>query len=246
MPAADLTRFFNERYAEVNEYLGLLGNIERAARGGTPRLQQTGEPITPVQQKILRSSLYLQLYNLVEATVDRCLGAITAAAMEARRLPQELSRELRREWVRNVAHTHSDLPADKRLEKALELCDQLLQQLAITEWRIKPVGGGNWDDSQIEKMCRKVGCRLSIADDVRAAAKRHVRDKMSAFQLVKDRRNALAHGSLSFVDCSDGVAFSELEATAKAVGDYLAQAVECFAHFVSSEIERTNGGEIAS
>jgi hypothetical protein len=232
-----LTTFFDERYAEIDAYLSFLRNIELAARDGAPRFRGTDEQITPDQKKILSSSFYLQLYNLVEATVLRCLEAVADAVEVAQRRPDELSLELRTEWVRSIARTHgNDLGPERRLKAALKLCDQLLGQLPITNFKIEPGGGGNWDDLSIERICERVGCGLTFSADVKQAAKRRIRDDMGALQLVKDRRNGLAHGSLSFVDCSDGVTVGELEAVTTAVGDYLREAVGCFVTFIRAEI----------
>lgn len=236
MATIELVPFFEERYAEIEAYLSFLQNVEEAAREGTPRLRGTDAPITTEQKKILNSSFYLQLYNLVEATVLRCLEAVVAAIEEAERRPSELSIGLRTEWVRSIARTHSDLGPDKRLQAALDLCEQLLQQMPIKDFKIEPGGGGNWDDSSIEKLCERVGCGLVISPDVVRAAKRHVRDDLGALKLVKNRRNGLAHGSLSFVDCSDGVTVAELKGLAAAVGDYLREAVGCFVSFIKFEI----------
>ena len=63
--------------------------------------------------------------------------------------------------------------------------------------------------------------------------------KMGPLKLVKDRRNGLAHGSLSFVDCSDGVTVSELKQVATSVGDYLRESVQCFTNFIEMEIVNT-------
>lgn len=234
----DLASFFEERYAEIDAYLSFLQNVEEAAREGTPRLRGTQAPITTEQKKILNSSLYLQLYNLVEATVLRCLDAVVAAVKEGERRASELSTSLRTEWVRSVARTHSDLVPDKRLKAALDLCEQLLQQMPVKEFNIEPGGGGNWDDSSIEKICERVGCSLTISPNAVQAAKRHIRDNMGALKLVKDRRNGLAHGSLSFVDCSDGVTVMELRGLTTAVGDYLREAVGCFVRFIEVEITK--------
>ena len=236
MATTDLFSFFNERYAEIEAYLSFLQNVDDAAREGTPRLRRTDAPITAEQKKILNSSLYLQLYNLVEATVLRCLEAVVVAVEEAERRPNELSIDLRKEWVRSIARTHSDLGPDKRLEAALDLCEKLLQQMPVKGFTIESGGGGNWDDSSIEKVCGRVGCVLTFSPNVSQAAKRHIRDDMGALKLVKDRRNGLAHGALSFVDCSDGVTVVELKKLATAGGDYLKEAVECFVKFIQFEI----------
>ncbi|WP_022899147.1 MAE_28990/MAE_18760 family HEPN-like nuclease [Humibacter albus] len=239
MATIDLAPFFEERYAEIEAYLSFLQNVEDAAREGTPRLRGTDAPITTEQKKILNSSLYLQLYNLVEATVLRCLDAVVAAVEETERRPSELSIGLRTEWVRSIARTHGDLGPDKRLQAALDLCEQLLRQMPVKGFKIEPGGGGNWDDSSIEKICERVGCGLTLSPNVVQAAKRHIRDDMGALKLVKDRRNGLAHGSLSFVDCSDGVTVAELKGLATAVGDYLREAVGCFVSFIQVEITKS-------
>lgn len=229
--------FFEERYAEINAYLDFLQNLEVAAQTGAPRFQGSNARITTDQKKILNSSFYLQLYNLVEATVLRCLEGVVTAIETAQRLPSELSIGLRSEWVRSVARTHSELSPNKRLEAAIELCDQLLSQMPVQRFSIDAGGGGNWDDEAIYKICNRIGLDLKLSALVTSAAKSPVRDNMGALRLVKDRRNGLAHGSLSFVDCSDGVTVGELRKVALAVGEYLREAVALFEAFIKTEIK---------
>jgi MAE_28990/MAE_18760-like HEPN len=234
--ATELVLFFEERRAEIESYMLLLQNIEDAAHSGPPRLKSTDAMITPEQMKILNSSLYLQLYNLVEATVSRCLDAIVDTLSLEGCKPNDLNPSLRREWVRAVARTHGDLNPGNRLQAAIDLCDHVLNQLPVATFKIEVGGGGNWDDSAIENICDRVGCTLVMNRAVTVAAKKHVRDEMGALKLVKNRRNSLAHGSLSFVDCSDGVSVTELQDVADSVTEYLRAAVGSFENFISSEI----------
>lgn len=244
MTSRELVAFFDERHSEITSYIEFLQNVEDATRYGAPRLKGTDASITASQKKILNSGLYLQLYNLVEATVSRCLDAVSAALTEECRVPNDLNPDLRREWVRAVARTHGDLNPGNRLDAALELCEHVLNQLPISNFAIETGGGGNWDDAAIEKICKRVGCDLSISNRVSTAAKRHVRDEMGALKLVKNRRNSLAHGSLSFVDCSDGVTVNELRELSSAVGEYLREAVDSFVSFIEKDIR--NGGRTTS
>src|SRR5437762_8944464 len=113
---------FEERFGEINSYLEFLEEIEAAARSGPPRIGASGPLITTHQQRILYSSVFLQLYNLVEATVVKCLDAVTSAALiDGTWNPGDLITELRREWVRVTARTHVDLNYEHRLESALVL-----------------------------------------------------------------------------------------------------------------------------
>lgn len=240
---ADLLEFFEERCAEINAYLAFLQNVEDAAREGAPRFRRTDVPITTQQKKILNSSLYLQLYNLVEATISRCLKAVENAIDTAGRQPSELSMELRSEWLRSIARTHTTLGPDKRLQVAIELCDRLIAQLPVAGFSIEAGGGGNWDDAAIERLCKRVGCNLNLSKDVQEGAKRIVRDDMGALKLVKDRRNGLAHGSLSFVECSDGVTVHELKSLVLAVQRYLSEAVDSFIAFIAQQIFNESLGQ---
>lgn len=235
MIAIELSRFFDERFGEVEEYLDLLEAIEQAAQSGPPRIQGSTSTISASQQKILYSSVYLQLYNLVEATVSRCIDAVTeAAAAESKWCPDDLNEALRKEWVRSTARTHVELTPDNRLKTAIAMCEHLIERLPMNEFRIEIGGGGNWDDEAIEKMSRRVGCNLSISRSTRSAVKRSVRDDLGPLKLVKTLRNGLAHGSISFTECADGVTVSELKRIAETVGSYLREAINCFSSYVDS------------
>ena len=142
MTTADLLPFFEERFGEVGEYLDFLEQLQVVTADGPPRIAGSNYRITTSQQRILYSSVYLQLYNLVEATVARCIRAVTEATASAGQwLPHQLNEELQREWVRAVARTHTDMTPDKRLKFALELSDHITRQLPIATFEIDAGGG---------------------------------------------------------------------------------------------------------
>ncbi|TKK84331.1 hypothetical protein FDA94_29765 [Herbidospora galbida] len=235
MTTGGLLPFFNERFEEIETYIDLLGEIELSAQSGVPRINGSSHPITASQQKILYSSVYLQLYNLVEATVSRCIDALSLAAQDGSQWrPEHLNVELQREWVRSVARTHVELSPENRLKQVVEMCDLLINQLPIASFEIEVGGGGNWDDEAIDKIGKRIGCQIAISAKVRAKVKRPLRDDLGALKLVKQRRNSLAHGSISFVDCADGIGVSELRITSNAVGSYLREVIECFVSHIQS------------
>jgi hypothetical protein len=234
MSASDLLPFFQERYSEVEEYLDLLGEVEKAAQSGRPKLEGSTHGITTSQQRILYSSVYLQLYNLVEATISRCVAAISDAATDgAAWQPMHLNEKLQQEWVRSIARTNVPLTPEKRLKSAMDMCNHLIDQLPIVDLEFEVGGGGNWDDDAIEKVSTRLGCNLQITRPTKAAVKRPLRDEYGPLKLVKLRRNDLAHGSISFVDCADGVAVAELRRTAEVVGAYLQEVIDCFVKYVN-------------
>jgi len=226
---------FQERLAEVETYLEFLSALELRAQHGPPRLEGAEHPISAQQQRILYSSVYLQLYNLVESTMSRCIEAVTEAAKEnSRWMPSDLSQSLRREWVRVMARTHKELNPDHRLESALLLCDHLVAALPVAEFAIDIGGGGNWDDQAIEAISRRLGFKLVVSEPVYSAVKRRFQDDLGPLALVKQLRNRLAHGSISFAQCAEDVTVARLVDLKEKTVDYLREVVGCFNAYLDS------------
>lgn len=235
-----LTTFFEDRLAEVDAHLELLQTMELSAQSGVPRFEGVAAPISVTQQKILYSTLYLQLYNLVEATMSRCLEAVANAAsgVDGGRawLPGELIPELRREWVRSIARTHVDMNFDKRLGAALELVDFFVNSLPVAPFEIQKGGGGNWDDAAIESITRRLGFRINLNRNVMRRVKEKVRNDLGPISLVKWLRNNLAHGEMSFVDCAGEADVRSLKETRDVTADYMRGVLDSFIRYIR-EIE---------
>lgn len=229
----DLSDRFEERLNEITAYLDLIEGIERLVRSGVPRLGEDGPTITTQQQRILNSGVYLQLYNLVEATVTNCLDAVSKVAMrQTTWSPGDLTQELRKEWVRHLARTHVSMGPDKRLEEAIALCDHLIAALPVPEFDIEKGGGGNWDDAAIVKVATRIGFDLRVSRRAEQGVKRKVRNDLGAMALIVSLRNGLAHGRLSFVECGQDDSVAELRALTESVATYLREVVAAFSDFI--------------
>lgn len=230
-----LTGGFEERLQEIETYLELLENLEKQVQQGPPRMGSAGPVITVQQQKILYSSVFLQLYNLVESTVTRCLDAVSAAAADnGRWRPGDLAVELRRDWVRVTARTHDDLHPEKRLDDAVALCEHLVQMLPVEDWGITRGAGGSWDDNGIEALGRRLGLGLSISAPVRTRIKRHFRNEQGTLVYIKTFRNRLAHGNLSFAEGGEGLTVADLRELKEGTAQYLREVVLRFGAYVDS------------
>jgi hypothetical protein len=231
---AALRTAFDDRLGEITAYLEFLESVEEAVRSGTPRLGAAGPIITTHQQRILYSSVYLQLYNLVEATITRCLDGVCAAAIDgAKWKPGDLSKEMRREWVRFTARTHVPLTDENRLKHAIDLVELLVRALPVATLKVER-SGGSWDDQQIEDITSRIGLQLQISQPVYQNVKRKIRDDKGALGLVAALRNNLAHGSLSFAECGEGVVAAELRDLVEKTARYLGEVVDSFESWVAS------------
>jgi hypothetical protein len=215
--------------------LEFLSTIESQAQRGPPRLEGAEHPITAQQQRILYSCVFLQLYNLVEATMSRCIEAVAEAAVAGGLWkPGDLSDSLRREWVRATARTHEDLNPGNRLESALRLCDHLVASLPVAAFDIDKGRGGNWDDEAIEIISERLGFQLAVSAPVYSAVKRPFRDELGPLRLVKQLRNRLAHGSISFAQCAEDVTVPRLVELKDKTVDYLREVVARFTQYLES------------
>ncbi len=227
------TAAFDERVSEIESYIDLLESIERAAQAGPPAID--GNVVTTRQQRMLYAAVYLQLYNLVEATASWCVAAVAdATANSGTWTVGQLEQPIRKEWIRTTARTHIALNTENRLQTSVEFCDLLLQGGFITGWDIEKGSGGNWDIAAIEDICERIGCDLQISAAVSTAAKRHFRDDKNSLLFIKDLRNRLAHGSISFEQSGENVTVSDLTDLKTRTVNYLREVMQSFAAYLTA------------
>lgn len=225
---------FSERLSEIDSYLDLIAAFEDQVRTGPPRVGADGPVISALQQRILYSSVYLQLYNLIEATVTRCIeGVCDAITNDDRWNPSDLTMNFRREWVRYIARTHTDLNYENRLQSSLNMCDHLVQALPVGKLEIEKAGG-NWDDEEIFRVAERLGVSLHISAESSAAVKRPFRNDKGALSLIVKLRNDLAHGNISFGECGAGITVGELRDLKDRTAVYMTEVVAEFKSFIES------------
>lgn len=233
-----LIAFFDERLAEVDAHLEFLEVMETSAQGGAPRFERASSNISGKQQKILYSTVYLQLYNLVEATMSRCIESVATAASGGDGgkswLPTDLIPELRKEWVRSVAKTHTDLNFENRLISTMALVDLLVNSLPVAPFDIQKGGGGNWDDKSIEAMSRRLGFRLKLNSALMTRVKGKVRNDLGPIGLVKSLRNELAHGEISFVECAGETDVRALRDIRDITSEYMRGVMNAFIKYIEN------------
>ncbi len=228
---------FNERVSDIESYFELVKNIEIAISQSSATFNVNGGlyNITPDQQKIMYSGIYLHLYNLVEATMNMLIDALERNAQAA--LGGDvalLSESLRSLYVKSVTQPHDDaLSYEAKLARSLSLFKQVLQiEPAIIKFPAG--GGGNWDYAEIRKFSDSVGVRIVLPRNLNRLVQRPIRNEKAPLRLVKDVRNNLAHGSISFKDCGADHVSSDFRALIDIVKEYLSNVLDAYDLYITS------------
>lgn len=233
---------FQERIADIESYFELVNNIELAIGSGGAFFNVVGTPyqINPGQQKIMYSGIYLHLYNLVESTISMLIDAVERhAAQGINGQLLLLTENMRKLYVKSVAAPYESISNDKRLEKALELFDQLLNVRPI-ELKIPPGGGGNWDVMEIKRLSNSIGINIVLPRGINQRVSMVFREDKGPIRFIKDIRNKLAHGSLSFSECGENHVASDFRNLIDIVTEYLRYVIQAYDDFINS-----NGYKIA-
>lgn len=183
-------------------------------------------PIDVSLSKILKSSAYLVLYNLMESTVTLALARLNGAMSEQGLTYADADLRIRNMWVgARLKHLANGANHGTYLEEVRQLVQDVQDRktVEIPEDHI-PVSG-NLDAGKMRDLAGAYGFRKNTVIAERRSEK---------LRIVKDRRNALAHGDKSFAELSADDTLEDLEATKKAVLVYLRE----FIRHVSKYVDR--------
>jgi len=202
-------RDFNDRADEINIYYNLLENItEKDALLIFPADSDRRERLDIKISSTLKSAAVLILYNIVESTVSNCLREVHDAFSSDNLHYNDLSEDIQSLWLKHYCDTFKETSSNT---------DNLLKNLKVIvdAWVSKPVPinlsyndilnnkkgsqfSGNLDAKAVRDISDRYGINFSLSD--------------SALKEIKEKRNKLAHGELSFADCCNLQTFGQMKA----------------------------------
>lgn len=169
----------------------------------------TSHSIDRELQKTLRASTYLLLYNLMESTMSESIDAIHETIKEEGHSLLELSEKLHKVILQSFS---KGLTEEKVSEFSRDNGD-VRERLFDLGYDKKKLFSGNIDCGVIEKYCRKYGIMVSPYryDDTPLLWDTEV------IKAIKQKRNALAHGSESFAHCGQNMLIDNIDDNLKSV-----------------------------
>lgn len=231
---------FQSRCDEIQYYISFIKAVEpdRAALCKVARSIETKEEddkfffqladnsppeiINNEIKKILKANVYLLLYNLVESTVRNTIEAIYSHLNNKAVCFHDVRDELKLEILKNL-RKHMN---KSKIETFSDQVNNITQDVIYLTFNSEDRFNGNVDARFIRNQVEKMGFQI-VAD----AVTRDGADLLS----IKDLRNSLAHGSISFSDCGKDLTVNELEAMCDRTQKYLAAFIDCTEKYLNED-----------
>ncbi len=205
----------NRRFDEYEEYLGLVLFLERFGDGhGVVPCGSTMETadlanryvLSKRNEKVLKATVYLQLYNIVESVVAKSLEGLSDAVVSSNVSYVNLSNL----WRRRIADTVSVQVEGNGLESfkiknirtLLDFCINFEKELPAGFKIVPPMGAV--DEGKLDIFSKKYGlidCNIVVPRD----------KEDGVLHVIMKARHDLAHGNLSFSDKGANLTGAELK-----------------------------------
>lgn len=217
----------NTRVREIDAYFGFLYEVidGRAALSVMrPYGRQQGQTreVKEISNDVihgLKANGYLLLYNMVEATVRQAMLAIQEHIETNDHHYDELHDGLRR-------HIADLFRKDDALYGMIQKSNHPISKgIIMAGFRANKLFSGNIHHESLEKIAKKIGFSVST-DETKTKGGRRLTD-------VKERRNRLAHGNQSFIDCGRETSIDELLEIKSEVIAYLVGILQNIDEFLS-------------
>lgn len=201
---------FEQRVTEVSEYLRMLKALDRsdAVIHSQSKASHKTTPVEDDWRKVSKATVYLLIYNLVEAAIRSAFGELYETIASEGRSLQSVSEEIRDAWVlsehRKLTRETAS-PENYREAASRMVLAALDREVVRLESSRLPVSG-NLDADNIRRVCHDHG----VGVRVHRAAKGGI-----DLKIVKDQRNALAHGDRTFSEVGRDVTVEDLVRTAR-------------------------------
>lgn len=193
---------FHERVQEISLYYEALEQLYNSKQDNNNGEKFYNDDFL----KILKSNAILMIYNLVESTIMGGIIEIYDNFQQRGVTYSQVRREIQDIWFSFKFNQVYDKNAhyNSYREKAMEIINSILSGEIIMLNRKATDISGNLDADKIRQVCNDHGISYHIDPGCRGG-----------FVLtdVKEKRNNLAHGTTSFVECGRNYSIEDLQKT---------------------------------
>ncbi|MGT3291007.1 MAE_28990/MAE_18760 family HEPN-like nuclease [Yersinia enterocolitica] len=213
---------FDERSGEILSYLDLLRFIEHAgAELISSDNKENKFSITAQSRKTLKGAVYILLYNLIESTMREAICFIHDTIYDRNVEFDKLKKNLKAEILKRLKNESVNIESlVNGLTKGIS-CG-----ISYGTFNKKKIFSGNIDREEIKEKSRIYG--FSTSSDYN-----HTKHGEN-LGTVKQHRNDLAHGNVSFAEIGKNVSYQDLENISLEVIAYLDAIANNIEHYINN------------
>ena len=194
---------FNERIQEIDLYYAALNALYEDETLKSDNDKYNKEYFNGDFLKILKSNALLMIYNLVESTIMGGIIEIYDELQQEGITYQQVRQEIQKIWFRFKFNEAYDKQAHYNTyrEKAERIINSILHGEKLILDRKATNISGNLDAKKIRQVCHEHGITFNIDPNCKGGI---------VLDDVKEKRNNLAHGTQSFVECGRDYTIEDL------------------------------------
>ncbi|MGL1956907.1 MAG: MAE_28990/MAE_18760 family HEPN-like nuclease [Colwellia sp.] len=188
---------FESRVIEVELYFNFIEQTSKLNASITDLAEDCAVPIKIDSdlKKILKANLFLLLYNLIESSFTKALNRLIKDINDSKNTYGMLIPEIRKIWLQdetkffNKKTPNVNGKTENKLDYYFPIIDNLLDHILQIPENEKI--SGNLDAQNIRAFTAKYGI---LSHSINTA-------KSKRLYNVKEKRNELSHGNISFLEC---------------------------------------------
>lgn len=227
---------YQNRKEEIQAHLDFIQTVENHISNSREIL------VTGLQQKILNASFFIHLYSLIESTLALCILEVENIINNHHISEFSTFKAcIQKLWIKHYFRLNNSSiienetsSLEKRIDFTHDAYRKTLDKKSLFRLKIKEKLG-TVDNTTFDNVARKLDLQLIIPDNIKRKILTKSYDGKNALEMIRTKRDKLAHGELSYSDVNDDYSYEELKDLFDIVCDYLDFVVEAFEKYISEE-----------
>ena len=217
---------FESRVKEIDIYFDFISDIIiNDAQLLFPKKKKSKyKPIDSELIKILKANAFLLLYNLVEASIKKSIEEIYSSLNKENAKYGIVTDEFKKKWIETNYKNFKSQPyvAEKIFKAISTMHDDIINMTFNSAKTIS----GNIDSRKIKEFSETYGF---------SSKTHHSTNDGNKLYVVKNKRNDLAHGTISFCDCGKEYTIDEIFIIKKEVVSYVRSILKNVSKFIDDK-----------
>lgn len=233
----DFRATFNDRAKEINDFLALMRFLESKENerkdGNTSFEHFFGSELEAELSyqsviNIMKSNVSLMIYNIIEFTITNLVDIIYEAIRADQLTYISVNNHIQRLWRKVALKSVSDPNASFNtfIRKNEEIVDSILQGKIIRLQARQSLPAGNLDGEKIVEAFGEHGVLINKSSS---------NYRPDVLARIKEQRNSLAHGSVSFVEALRDETIGDINSKKDSVLAFLEEIIENVADYTRNQ-----------